>query len=545
MKVAIYTRVSTDEQASEGYSLQVQEDYLTDYAKKWGWNIYHPQGARSIYSDDMSGYKLERPAFQQMLKDARKKKFDLILVYKLDRLSRRLRDLENIRTELELYGVHMKSATEPFDTSDSSGALMFQLLGSFAEFERNRIKERVFPGMIKGVEQGNWQGSRFAPYGYRYDKQSKELEVIPEEANVVKLIFQMYLANQSTSRITKHFYEKGYKTRCGGRFHSKLVRDILRNRIYIGEIEWNKNHYDPTQTTRKGLKYIKNEKSKIVIGKGRHKPLVSKEDWNTVQDKLDKNRKGCLHRTTNRAYPLTGILFCAECGHKFRGASNVASHKTKVKKRYYRCDAKHQHGIECNAKAIIADVLEAQIDPILEVLVAHSDVDQKRVNKLVRQNIEIKDEDLKQEKETLESRLKENIKSQSKLCDAYLAKLFPLDVYKDKCIDLRVVEQKLKKEIREVNIKIFEKDRAEALTKILDRVANGFVRKTKKELDIIEQKELLQLVFKRIVLKDKKIQKVEFHEPFKTYFEEQKCNLNQVIAKTCQSSSILSPTAAK
>jgi len=157
MKVAIYTRVSTDEQASEGYSLQVQEEFLKDHVQKYGWEVYHPNGAGSIYTDEMSGYKLERPGLQRMMEDARNKKFDMILVYKIDRLSRRLKDLENIRTELEEYDVHLKSATEPFDTTDSSGRLMFQQLGAFAEFERSRIKERVFPGMVKGVQNGNWQ----------------------------------------------------------------------------------------------------------------------------------------------------------------------------------------------------------------------------------------------------------------------------------------------------------------------------------------------------------------------------------------------------
>ncbi|MBU1922913.1 MAG: recombinase family protein, partial [Candidatus Omnitrophica bacterium] len=163
MKVAIYIRVSTEEQAREGFSMEVQREYLLDHAKRLGWEVY------KIYSDDESGYVLERPALKEMFQDARAKKFELIITYKLDRFSRKLKDLLNIVDELEGYGVAYKSATEPFDTTTSAGKLMFQQLGSFAEFERNRIKERVFPGMIKGVQQGNWQGARYAPYGYHYN----------------------------------------------------------------------------------------------------------------------------------------------------------------------------------------------------------------------------------------------------------------------------------------------------------------------------------------------------------------------------------------
>jgi len=167
MKVAIYTRVSTEDQAREGYSIEVQREYLLDHAKRLGWEVY------KIYTDDVSGYVMDRPALNEMLEDAKQKRFELIITYKLDRFSRKLKDLLNIVDELDSYGVAYKSATEPFDTSTSTGKLMFQQLGSFAEFERNRIKERVFPGMIKGVQQGNWQGARYAPYGYYYNKEKK------------------------------------------------------------------------------------------------------------------------------------------------------------------------------------------------------------------------------------------------------------------------------------------------------------------------------------------------------------------------------------
>lgn len=154
MKVALYTRVSTDEQAKEGYSLEVQREYIEDFAKKQEWEIYYPQEGK-IYADDITGYTLDRPALKQLLVDARRKRFDSVLVYKIDRFSRKLKDMLNLIDELEDMGIGFKSATEPFDTMTSSGKLMMQQLGSFAEFERNRIKERVFPGMLKGVERGN------------------------------------------------------------------------------------------------------------------------------------------------------------------------------------------------------------------------------------------------------------------------------------------------------------------------------------------------------------------------------------------------------
>lgn len=170
MKVAVYIRVSTENQAKEGYSLEVQRGYLESFANREEYEIY------KIYCDNgISAYSTRRPALQDLLKDAKGKKFNLVLVYKIDRFSRNLKDLLNLVDELSSYGVGFKSATEPFVATISAGRLMFQQLGSFAEFERNRIAERIFPGMVKSVQQGNWQGARHSPYGYKYDKEKAYL----------------------------------------------------------------------------------------------------------------------------------------------------------------------------------------------------------------------------------------------------------------------------------------------------------------------------------------------------------------------------------
>ena len=155
MKAAIYIRVSTEDQAKEGYSLEVQKEYLESFAKREGFEVF------KIYQDDgISGYSLDRPALKELMRDVKLKQFDLVLVYKTDRFSRKLKDMLNVIDELESLGIAFKSATEPFETTTSTGKLMFQQLGSCAEFERNRIIERVVPGMLKGALKGNWQGGK-------------------------------------------------------------------------------------------------------------------------------------------------------------------------------------------------------------------------------------------------------------------------------------------------------------------------------------------------------------------------------------------------
>jgi len=158
LRITIYIRVSTEDQAREGsqqiclckskrwdkYSLEVQREYLESFAKREGFEVF------KVYCDDgISAYSTRRPALQALLADAKAKRFKLVVVYKIDRFSRNLKDLLMLVDELSSYGVGFKSATEPFDTTTSAGKLMFQQLGSFAEFERNRLAERVFSGVMK------------------------------------------------------------------------------------------------------------------------------------------------------------------------------------------------------------------------------------------------------------------------------------------------------------------------------------------------------------------------------------------------------------
>src|SRR3989338_4444710 len=194
MKVSLYTRVSTEDQAREGFSLDVQRNFLLQFAKTSKWEVFCSIPGKAVYEDDgFTGSNMNRPAFQHLLLDARNKRFDVLLVYKQDRLSRKLKDLLTLLEELEDLGIGYKSATEPFDTISSAGKLSIQQLGAFSEFERNRLIERVFPGMVEGVKKGHWQGSRYVPYGYIHNKQTKKLEIHPEEQKIVREIFSMYL----------------------------------------------------------------------------------------------------------------------------------------------------------------------------------------------------------------------------------------------------------------------------------------------------------------------------------------------------------------
>lgn len=147
------------------------------------------------YEDQMTGSVLDRPGLQQALVDARRGRFDLLLVVRVDRLARSVRALASILEELDMHGIAFRSATEPFDTASPAGRMMVQMLGVFAEFERATIIERVIAGMQKKAAKGGWNGGK-RPLGYDYDPNTGALQVNEKEASLVREIFDLYTKQQ-------------------------------------------------------------------------------------------------------------------------------------------------------------------------------------------------------------------------------------------------------------------------------------------------------------------------------------------------------------
>ncbi len=543
MKIAIYTRVSTEDQAKEGYSLEVQREYLEGFAKREGYEIFR------IYSDEgISAFSTRRPALQELLADAKAKKFDLVLVYKLDRFSRNLKDLLNLVDELFSYGVGFKSATEPFDSTTSAGKLMFQQLGSFAEFERNRLAERVFPGMIKGVQQGNWQGARFVPFGYTYNKAKKLLEVEEREANIVKLIYTMYLSGKSSHDIASYLDKKGYKTRTGKQFYNKFICDILKNRIYTGKIVWNKKHYDKNQKTKKHYKYIKNDPSKIIVAQGKHKPIIDEDDFTQVQKLLADKKRTWRPRVKNKEYLLTGLLTCAKCSHKYNGVSSISNHRTNKKKRWYRCSGPHASHVRCTNRSVKAEDIEPEVTRIVAQLVQNERLKQCRWTTVTEANFPPFENISKVELEKLKNRLKMNHSKQAKLTDAYLENLLSEEVFKAKNEHLRAEEEELKKRIALQEIREIERERSAGYLNRVEEFISGY-KPGQKELNSDTQKLVVGLLFKNIKIAKKEIFSWEFFAPFNSLFLEaqnsQKYQQNQKDSRELCLKSILRHSAAK
>ena len=243
---AIYVRVSTEDQAQHGFSLAGQEDALKNYASILGYEIHH------IYKDEGKSAKdiKKRPAMLQLLQDAEQKKFSVIFIYKLDIFIRSLKDLILTIDKLKEWGIDFVSLQDKIETASASGKLMFHIISSFAEFERNIIGERTTFGMRRKNKEGGFVNK--PPFGYKMV--DKNLEFDPENAPKVHQVFEEYLSGSVS--LNKLAIKYGFSV--------NGLKKILCNRVYLGEVKFAGE-----------------------ANKGNHKLLIEQELFDKVQLKLN------------------------------------------------------------------------------------------------------------------------------------------------------------------------------------------------------------------------------------------------------------------
>lgn len=287
-KVAIYVRVSTTNQAEEGYSIEEQKDKLSSYCNIKDWSVY------KIYTDGgFSGSNTKRPALEQLIRDAKKKLFDTVLVYKLDRLSRSQKDtLYLIEDVFIKNGIAFLSLQENFDTSTPFGKAMIGLLSVFAQLEREQIKERMQLGKLGRAKSGKSMMWARTSYGYDYHRETGTVTINPVQSLAIKFIFEQYLSGRSITKLRDDLNDK-YPKEIDWNY--RAVRMILANPVYCGY-----NQY-------KGQVYP-----------GNHEPIITEEDFNKTQEELKIRQNTAAEKFNPRPfqakYMLSGIAQCGYCG---------------------------------------------------------------------------------------------------------------------------------------------------------------------------------------------------------------------------------------
>ena len=286
-KVIIYIRVSTLEQAEHGYSISEQKERLIAFCRAKGWAIID-----IIIDGGFSGSDLKRPGIQKVITMAENKETDIVLVDKLDRLSRSQKDTLYLIEDIFLpFGVDFVSVHESFDTGTPTGMFMLSILSAFAQLERERIRERTFGGRIGRSKKGLWHGGGTDPIGYRY--QEGELIIDAAESQQIRRVYELFAAGNTLTIISEKM--AGYTTKHGDWSNTGTISTVLSNPLYAGIV-----HFDGNLTP------------------GEHKPIISKSLFDTVQ-KIRERRKweGSRIDESNPYSLLYGLVYCKRCGARY------------------------------------------------------------------------------------------------------------------------------------------------------------------------------------------------------------------------------------
>lgn len=312
MRVALYPRVSTQEQAKEGYSIGEQIERLTDYCKAMRWDIF------KIYTDPgYSGGDTNRPGLQAMIKDVEAGLIDKVVVYKLDRLSRsQLDTLYLIEKVFLVNNTDFVSMSENFDTATPFGRAMIGILAVFAQLEREQIKERMGMGKEARAKDGKWHGGSTEPIGYDYDIPTESLNINDYEAMQVRELYDLFLQGTPLRAVERTFREKGYRHKHGV-WDPKTMRRVMKNKVNIGYIKHREQWYP-----------------------GDHTAIIDEETYNKASKLLDDRAEQYKQYGVKAGAVTTylgGLLYCKHCGGKY---TKQANGRTTPKTLWYMCHSR-------------------------------------------------------------------------------------------------------------------------------------------------------------------------------------------------------------
>ena len=413
MRVGLYPRVSGHEQ-EDNYSIPEQIDRMKKYCDAKDWMVH------KIYTDSVySGSNMDRPGLQEMIKDCENGKLDMVLVYKLDRLSRSQKDtMYLIEDVFEKNGVGFTSMTENFDTSTPHGKFIVGILAVFSQLERSRITERTMSGKDGRAKEGKWHGGKWVPLGY--DFIDGMLCVNEYEAMQIREIAEMFLKGTPLRTIDRLMEQKGYKHKHGA-WEPKTIRRVLSNPVNIGLIKHRDTWY-----------------------KGQHDPILDKKTFDAIQ-KLMEERREQFGTTKPHQSLLGGILFCKNCGGRY------ARQGLNGKQWVYMCYSRSKKMKKmikdptCRNKNYRMDELESAILGEIHKLVIDPDrIDQLKENRPVS--------DASEKIKSITSEIAKIDTQISKMMDLYALGTIDLDVISNKVAELNSTKTALKKELDSLNV---------------------------------------------------------------------------------------------
>ncbi|OCT12525.1 hypothetical protein A8709_32405 [Paenibacillus pectinilyticus] len=461
LRAAIYCRVSTDEQARHGFSLEAQQESCMRYIKDFGHDLF------KIYVDDgYSAKNMNRPALQEMLEDIRNKRIDIIIIWRLDRLTRRA--LDGLRMVDELFtkfGVSFATITERHDLTTAQGRWMFTVSLANAQNERELIGERVSFGQAKKASTG--RRVSLGPI-YGYDNVTGKLVVNENEAKIVQQIFNWYVyKGWGYGRIASQLNSDEVPAK-KTQWVDSTIKGILGNITYIGKNAWTPKN------------------SETIITEGEHVPILEEDIFTLAQERL--KRRGAMEMSrSSYHFPFSSIVKCGVCGASYH-ANKTKKDKDNFSYANYRC-ANRKPG-----KCKQPDISEIKLSKLFFDYFNNLTIEAEEYTPPLTED-DIKK--VKKETTRIEREIKKLENRKNNLLDDLGDKIITREEYRGKVEDINSKLAKLQEEMN-----IIEPPEAAAASQSPEEII-GFVKNLEADWKFMkneDRKFLVQMIFKRIVI---------------------------------------------
>lgn len=397
-KCVIYARFSSDKQREESIDGQIRE--CTAYAESQNLEIVGTYIDRA-----MSARSDNRPDFLRMIKDSARKIFQYVLVYQLDRFSRSRYDSAIYKNKLKKNGVRVLSAKERIG-DDPASIILESMLEGYAEYYSAELSQKVKRGMTENILEGKWVGSR-VPLGYQLTT-DKKLQIVPDGADAVRLIYRMYNTNERIIDIVRYLNAHHYKTGAGRAFTRSSLTKILQNSLYIGTYRWDGHVVEKFAP-----------------------PILPIDVFNAAQKRLEQQKLNPRPKRRSADYALTGFIYCGECGNPMTGQSGRSRNGNLY--HYYRCGTKNNYSsrgkklhIKCQSRNISRDKLEDMVlqatvnilrNPEAIKMIAKQAANIQQIDPTAQEQARIN-----QERKLIQSKLENSIKAvENGLCSKTIA----------------------------------------------------------------------------------------------------------------------------
>ncbi|WP_425449267.1 recombinase family protein [Dethiothermospora halolimnae] len=517
MKIAIYSRKSKF--TNKGESTQNQIHMCKDYANK-----HFDVEDFIIYEDEgFSGGNSNRPKYKKMIKDANREKFDVLICYRLDRISRNVADFSDTLEVLQDNNIAFVSVREQFDTSTPMGRAMMYIASVFAQLERETIAERIKDNMHQLARSGRWLGGR-TPLGYKSQaveylddnmntKNMYKLSPIAEELETINKLYDKYIELDSLTKLQSYALENNIKTKTGKNFDTSILKIILTNPVYAkaddllyeyfsesgSDIACDKKDFDGihglmvyNKHDEKKNKVKRNDISEWIIAVGKHRGVISSDKWIEVQKMLKKNSNKAPRSGTSDHGLLTGLIRCGECGSTMRV---TISKKPYGIYHYYKCLMKERsRGSKCSIKNLSGRATDKKV---VDELLAMANSGSELMQSLDTQHREL--EALNNKSDDVKDRLEKELKKKEHAINNLTLQLAKNE---DSTAGKYIIKQieNIDKGIKDIKNKLYNVDEEKEMSlisknniKITQELLSSF-----DNLDFHDKKKMMKRIVKRV-----------------------------------------------